>query len=1832
MVIGGGQTITDNGTINVGASSTVALAEANNSTTEIAVNGTLNATSATFDVTGNAINAPVTIIQVNPGGIITPTGSTFSLPLFVPYNDVAALAAGNNQSFNQIEIDAGSIASGTLELDQIVINTANLIYVFPAGFTIGAGATLTIGTGVSVVIGGGQTITDNGTLSVGASRHRAWLRRTTRPPRSRSTARSMPPAPSSTSPATPSTPFVTIIQVNTGGIITPTGSTFSLPLFVPYNDVAALAAGNNQSFDQIKIDAGTLASGTVHLDQIGINSANLSYVFPAGFTIQSGATLAIGTGVSVVVGGGQTITDNGTLNVGMPGSTVGLAEANNSTTEIAVNGTLNASGATFDITGSAINAPVTEIEVNSGGTINTTASTFSVKPLSLNSGSTATLHFDIFTGQLTVNSGATISISENTFSTTATVAALGTPAATINLQNNYWTTTSATQIASQIKDHSTDATRPTVSFQPFVNATAKTLAAGASAPYTTADQPVALSATVSSGAGTVSEGTETFTILSGTTTIGTPMMVNVTAGMAAANYVLPAGTLGGVYTIQAIYNGTANFLGSIDTSQVLTVTGRARGYNDDRREQQRPHSARQPSRSPSPPPSPARPAPSTRGRRPSRFSTARHPSVPPSWAASPRASPAPGYTLPAGTPGGTYTIQAVYTDTVTASFVGSMDSSALLTVVPAATSTAADDASATFSAAAQSIALSATVTSPAGAVNEGTETFTIFSGTSPIGTAVMGTVTAGVANASYNLPAGTEVGTYTIQAAYTATADFLGSSENAHQLTVSTPRAPTTTAATDVSATFSTLAQSVMLTANITSNTAGTVNEGTETFTILEGSTTIGTPVTVNVAAGAASTSYGLPAGTAPGMYTIKAAYIGTTNFAGSSDTSHQLTINKATAGTAAAGVMTTFSASAQSVDLSATITSGAGTVNEGTETFTASLSGTTPIGPDVTVNVTAGTASAIYALPAGTPGGTYIIQAVYNGTTNFLGFTDKSQQFTISAVMTATDTASASATFNGAAQNVTLNTTITSTAGTVNEGTETFTIFSGTTQIGVAVTVNVTAGAASAVYVLPAGTPGGIYIIQAVYTGTTNFLGFTDKSQQFSISAVPSATAAASASAAVSAAAQNVTLSATITSTAGTVNEGTETFTIFIGTTQIGLEVTVYVTDGGVSDLYVLPAGTPSGTYIIQAVYNGTTNFLGFTDRSQQLTISTVITATAAASASATFNAAAQNVTLSATITSTAGTVNEGTETFTIFRGTTQIGVAVTVNVIAGAASADYVLPAGLPSGTYIIQAVYNGTTNFPGFTEKTHLLTIGAAPSATAAASASATFSAVAQNVTLSATITSTAGTVNEGTETFTILDGTTPIGVAVMVNVTAGAASAVYVLPAGTPGGTYIIQAVYSGTTNFLGFTDKSQQLTISPAATATAAASISTTFNEAAQNITLNATITSGAGTVNEGTETFTILDGTTPIGGAVMVNVPASAASAVYVLPAGTSGGTYIIQAVYSATTNFLGFTDKSQQLTISPAAFMTATAAASISTTFNEGAHRKRDAQRHDHRRRRYGQRRDQRHFTILSGTTQIGVAVTANVTDGTASAVYVVPGGTPTGTYIIQAVYSATTNFLGFTDKTHQLTISPAATATAAASISTTFNEAAQNVTLNATITSAAGTVNEGTETFTILSGTTTVGVAVTANVTDGTASAVYVLPGGLRRPGTYIIQAVYSATTSFLGFTDKTHQLNIIPATTTTKAASLSAPYSSSDQSLALSATITSAAGIVNEGTETFTILSNSTVIGNPVTVNVTNAAQPCQLHLARRHGGDKVHHAIKDALALGRATSPSQAAHRR
>ena len=89
------------------------------------------------------------------------------------------------------------------------------------------------------------------------------------------------------------------------------------------------------------------------------------------------------------------------------------------------------------------------------------------------------------------------------------------------------------------------------------------------------------------------------------------------------------------------------------------------------------------------------------------------------------------------------------------------------------------------------------------------------------------------------------------------------------------------------------------------------------------------------MASGAASVTYILPAGTAPGTYSIVATYGSGTNFTGSSDNTHTLTINAAATTTAAANQSATYNAANnQNMTLNATASPGGGTVGEGTVVF----------------------------------------------------------------------------------------------------------------------------------------------------------------------------------------------------------------------------------------------------------------------------------------------------------------------------------------------------------------------------------------------------------------------------------------------------------------------------------------------------------------------------------------------------------------------------------------------------------------------------------------------------------------------------------------------------------------------------------------------------------------------------------------------------------------------------------------------------------------------------------------------------------------------------------
>ena len=89
-----------------------------------------------------------------------PTPST--PPIYVPYTLVPSLAG--NTSFDQIEIVAGIISSGTLSLN-LIGNNSSMSYVFPDTFAVDAGGTMAVGANVQVLLNSELTFSDAGTMT-----------------------------------------------------------------------------------------------------------------------------------------------------------------------------------------------------------------------------------------------------------------------------------------------------------------------------------------------------------------------------------------------------------------------------------------------------------------------------------------------------------------------------------------------------------------------------------------------------------------------------------------------------------------------------------------------------------------------------------------------------------------------------------------------------------------------------------------------------------------------------------------------------------------------------------------------------------------------------------------------------------------------------------------------------------------------------------------------------------------------------------------------------------------------------------------------------------------------------------------------------------------------------------------------------------------------------------------------------------------------------------------------------------------------------------------------------------------------------------------------------------------------------------------------------------------------------------------------------------------------------------------------------------------------------------------------------------------------------------
>jgi hypothetical protein len=287
----------------------------------------------------------------------------------------------------------------------------------------------------------------------------------------------------------------------------------------------------------------------------------------------------------------------------------------------------------------------------------------------------------------------------------------------------------------------------------------------------------------------------------------------------------------------------------------------------------------------------------------------------------------------------------------------------------------------------------------------------------------------------------------------------------------------------------------------------------------------------------------------------------------------------------------------------------------------------------------------------------------------------------------------------------------------------------------------------------------------------------------------------------------------------------GTITFTLLRAGTVVDTEPVTITANGS----YTTPTGylpTVTGTYQWDASYSGDSNNNAASDTNDPSELAAALTppggstTTATLAVSTAFSEGGRTVSLSATVDSSAGTVTEGAVTFMLLSGSTVIGSPTTGTVSGGQTTVSYTLPAGTAAGTYTINADYaDSNAIFTASSDSTQTLTVTAAATTIAASSATAGFDASAQNVGLSAAVTSPAGTVSEGAVTFTLLHGSTAVGSPTTGTVSNGQASVSYGLPPGTVAGTYTIKADYADPTgNFVDSADTTQTLTVTPAVVA------------------------------------------------------------------------------------------------------------------------------------------------------------------------------------------------------------------------------------------------------------------------------------------------------------------------------------------------------------------------------------------------------------------------------
>jgi hypothetical protein len=952
----------------------------------ISVTDSLDAVGTTINNDGGGAKLTIT----SPG-TIGGSNNSFNIPLYVPYTDVTSLAG--NTSFETVYIAAATLAGETLPLN--LLPGSNFSYDFPNGFTVASTGGLSLAASVKCSVSGSLGVAGPLSLASGdvfTVNYGATV-------------------------SVSSTLYSVGATFNNGGggaklTITSTGSIggsnnlFNIPLYVPWNDVSALPG--NISFDTVYISDATLSNGSLTL--YPLPGASFGYDFPGGFTFAQdtslivepsvpcsvSGTLNVGGSMSLASGDVFTVNYAGSVAVSGSFSAIGTTIKNGGGgAKITITGTISGSGNSYmiplyvpygDVSSLAGNTSFDQIEIIAG-------TMQAGQSLSLDSIGTTTGSLSyVFAGAFTIGSQATVAVGPNV----AVTIESGSPfndQGTLSFSNGDLVTVGG-------DDTSIDVTGLlTASGTTFANGGGGNMVVNAGGTLTANNETAfnLASLTLNSGA----SASLTTDSLSGVFYINSNTEINVTGNdfskLNTSDGVVASGDPNADIELIGNYWGT-----TVDTAIEAIIKDKS------------PQNPNLPTVIFSPYVSGAsgtKADPVSVG-----YSTSSQMvnltaniantagddisggnetfsvydgTTQIGQTTSPveveNGTATASFAIPPAEPEGTYTIDDSYSGSST--YLPSTDESQFLTITAATTSTSVTNASATYDDNNdQLIPLTATISSQGGTVGEGMVTFTVYRGGTVVGSSVSAPVMNNVASASYDLIAGTAGGSYEIAAVYTDPANFQ-TSTGTNTLTVSA--AATTVAPESTETNYSSIiSEPVTLTADVNS-TAGIVNQGDVQFTVVtQSGTSIESPIYTQVMNGVASVVSSLPPETSIGNYVIEAVYLGTASYQASPEASSALTVSQAGTVTTAASVTVPYSTTAQYVPLSATVTEEGFDVDDGMVTFTV-FSGATQLGNSVSAEVSNGTATASYLLPAGTAYGAYVIQASFTGTTDEASSTD---------------------------------------------------------------------------------------------------------------------------------------------------------------------------------------------------------------------------------------------------------------------------------------------------------------------------------------------------------------------------------------------------------------------------------------------------------------------------------------------------------------------------------------------------------------------------------------------------------------------------------------------------------------------------------------------------------------------------------------------------------------------------------------------------------------------------------------------------------------------------